>query len=151
VDVLGRGSGIGTCRAAAGSFRELIVWDASGRLAFERLQNRLQRRGVGAARAAGEWPVHFVAFDLLRLSGTDTTGWPYRRRRAALESVFAARRPIPMESEPHDVNRQSCPQPGAATLKKLTVPPLVVAESLLDRLINTKSQVFMNSSFYRPN
>lgn len=28
----------------------------------------------------------------LRLSGTDTTGWPYRRRRAALESVLAARR-----------------------------------------------------------
>ncbi|WP_329538272.1 ATP-dependent DNA ligase (plasmid) [Streptomyces sp. NBC_01450] len=44
------------------------------------------------ARAAEEWPAHFVAFDLLRLSGTDTTSWPYRRRRAALESVFAARR-----------------------------------------------------------
>ncbi|AVH61807.1 MULTISPECIES: ATP-dependent DNA ligase [Streptomyces] len=73
---------------------ELIVWDAAGRLAFERLQNRLARRGAGAARAAQEWPAHFVAFDLLRLSGTDTTGWPYRRRRAALESVFAARRLI---------------------------------------------------------
>lgn len=34
---------------------------------------------------------HFVAFDLLRLSGMDTTSWPYRQRRAALESVFAAR------------------------------------------------------------
>jgi ATP-dependent DNA ligase len=31
------------------------------------------------------------AFDLLRLSGADTTRWPYRRRRAALESMFAAR------------------------------------------------------------
>ncbi|WP_244172583.1 ATP-dependent DNA ligase [Streptomyces europaeiscabiei] len=71
---------------------ELVVWDAAGRLAFERLQNRLARRGAGAARAAQEWPAHFVAFDLLRLSGTDTTSWPYRRRRAALESVFAARR-----------------------------------------------------------
>jgi ATP-dependent DNA ligase len=71
---------------------ELVVWDAAGRLAFEQLQNRLQRRGAGAARAAGEWPAHFVAFDLLRLSGTDTTSWPYRRRRAALESVSAARR-----------------------------------------------------------
>ncbi|MFG2473189.1 ATP-dependent DNA ligase [Streptomyces canus] len=70
---------------------ELVVWDAVGRLAFERLQNRLQQRGAGAARAASEWPAHFVAFDLLRLSGTDTMGWPYRRRRAALESVFAAR------------------------------------------------------------
>ncbi|MCX5096070.1 hypothetical protein OOK36_46265 [Streptomyces sp. NBC_00365] len=71
---------------------ELVVWDAAGRLAFERLQNRLAPRGAGAARAAKEWPAQFVAFDLLRLSGTDTTGWPYRRRRAALESVFAARR-----------------------------------------------------------
>jgi ATP-dependent DNA ligase len=71
---------------------ELVVWDAAGRLAFERLQNRLARRGAGAARAAEEWPAHFVAFDLLRLSGTDTPSWPYRRRRAALESVFAARR-----------------------------------------------------------
>ncbi|MER5926560.1 hypothetical protein [Streptomyces mirabilis] len=71
---------------------ELVVWDAAGRLTFERLQNRLARRGAGAARAAEKWPTHFVAFDLLRLSGTDTTGWPYRRRRAALESVFTARR-----------------------------------------------------------
>lgn len=31
---------------------ELVVWDAAGRLAFERLQNRLQRRGAGAAWAA---------------------------------------------------------------------------------------------------
>ncbi|MGW0422414.1 ATP-dependent DNA ligase [Streptomyces sp. NPDC003015] len=71
---------------------ELVVWDAAGRLAFERLQNRLARRGDGAARAGEEWPAHFVAFDLLRLSGTDTTSWPYGRRRAALESMFAARR-----------------------------------------------------------
>ncbi|WP_308368919.1 hypothetical protein [Streptomyces sp. ISL-36] len=71
---------------------ELVVWDTSGWLAFERLQDRLARRGASAARAAGEWPAHFVPFDLRRLSGTDTTPWPYRRRRAALESVFAGRR-----------------------------------------------------------
>ena len=70
---------------------ELVVWDAAGRLTFERLRYRLARREAGAARAAQEWPTHFVAFDVLRLSGTDTTGWPYRRRRAALESVFTAR------------------------------------------------------------
>ncbi|WP_328475881.1 hypothetical protein OHS71_01255 [Streptomyces sp. NBC_00377] len=64
---------------------KLVVWDAAGRLAFERLPNRLARRGAGAARAAQEWPANFVAFDLLRLSGTDTTSWPYWRRRAALE------------------------------------------------------------------
>ncbi|MFH8939471.1 ATP-dependent DNA ligase [Streptomyces griseosporeus] len=65
------------------------MWDTAGRLASERLQHRLTRRGAAASRAAEEAPAHFVAFDLLRLSGTDTTGWPYRRRRAALESVFA--------------------------------------------------------------
>ncbi|MET7920371.1 ATP-dependent DNA ligase [Streptomyces avermitilis] len=66
---------------------ELVVWEG-GRLAFERLQGRLQRRGAGAARLAEQWPCHFVAFDLLRLAGTDTTAWPYRRRRAALEELF---------------------------------------------------------------
>ncbi|MFD9099016.1 hypothetical protein ACFVZU_36850, partial [Streptomyces collinus] len=64
---------------------ELVVWDAAGRLAFERLQGRLQRRGAGALRLAEQWPAHFVAFDLLRHSGTDTTGGPrgaaHRRRR----------------------------------------------------------------------
>ncbi|GDY80692.1 hypothetical protein SAV31267_101770 [Streptomyces avermitilis] len=90
-----RSGGCGRGCAAVGSDAldgELVVWDAAGRLAFERLQNRLARRGAGAARAAEEWPAHFVAFDLLRLSGTDTTRWPYQRRRAALESVFASRR-----------------------------------------------------------
>lgn len=55
----------------------------SSRLAFERLQGRLQRRGAGAARLAEQWPAHFVAFDLLRLAGTDTTRWPYAGARAA--------------------------------------------------------------------
>lgn len=71
---------------------DLIVWDAAGRLAFQRLRGRLALRGSSAARAAREWPAHFVAFDLPRLSGTDTTVWPYQRRRAALESMFAAQR-----------------------------------------------------------
>jgi len=70
---------------------EVVVWE-SGRLAFERLQGRLQRRGAGAARLAEQWPAHYVAFDLLRLEGTDTTAWPYRRRRAALEHLFAEHR-----------------------------------------------------------
>lgn len=70
---------------------ELVVWEG-GKLAFERLQGRLQRRGAGVNRLAEQWPAHFVAFDLLRLEGTDTTGWPYRRRRAALEGLFAEHR-----------------------------------------------------------
>ncbi|MGW6927524.1 ATP-dependent DNA ligase [Streptomyces sp. NPDC054950] len=71
---------------------ELVVWDAAGRLAFERLQGRMQRRGAGAARAAEQWPAHFVAFDLLRVAGVDTTRWPYQRRRARLETLFTDHR-----------------------------------------------------------
>ncbi|MFI9801928.1 ATP-dependent DNA ligase, partial [Streptomyces sp. NPDC052302] len=69
----------------------VVVWE-SGRLAFERLQGRLQRRGAGAARLGEQWPAHYVAFDVLRLEGADTTAWPYRRRRAALEDLFAEHR-----------------------------------------------------------
>ncbi|MFI2196898.1 hypothetical protein ACH49O_30465 [Streptomyces coeruleorubidus] len=47
---------------------------------------------TSSTRYALTRPVQFVAFDLLRLSETDTTLWRYRRRRAALESLFAARR-----------------------------------------------------------
>ncbi|NEV92478.1 ATP-dependent DNA ligase [Streptomyces tendae] len=68
---------------------ELVVWEG-GRLAFERLQQRLaRRRGAGALAAAQTWPAHLVVFDILRLEGTDLTPWPYTRRRAALEALFA--------------------------------------------------------------
>ncbi|MFL9658678.1 ATP-dependent DNA ligase [Streptomyces sp. PB17] len=67
---------------------ELVVWE-SGRLAFERLQQRLARRGAGAAAAARTWPGHLVVFDLLRLEGTDLIPWSYARRRSALEGLFA--------------------------------------------------------------
>ncbi|MFI5679954.1 DNA ligase-like domain-containing protein [Streptomyces cellulosae] len=60
---------------------ELVVWERD-RVAFERLQQRLARRGAAAAQAAPEWPAHFVAFDLVH-RGDDLTGWPYARRRAA--------------------------------------------------------------------
>ncbi|MFI1726452.1 ATP-dependent DNA ligase [Streptomyces sp. NPDC020489] len=66
---------------------ELIVWEA-GRLAFERLQQRMHHRGAAAARAAIEWPAHLIAFDLLRLHGQDLTGRPFSERHAALAALF---------------------------------------------------------------
>nr|WP_241678903.1 hypothetical protein [Streptomyces lasalocidi] len=66
---------------------ELVVWE-HGRLAFDRLQPRLARRGRGAAEGAGRWPAHYVVSDLVHADGTDLTGWPYERRRAALEALF---------------------------------------------------------------
>ncbi|MGW0877886.1 ATP-dependent DNA ligase [Streptomyces sp. NPDC002740] len=64
-----------------------MVWE-EGRLALERLQQRLPRRGSAGAAAATRWPAHFVVFDVLRLAGADTTTWSYRRRRTALEELF---------------------------------------------------------------
>ncbi|WP_327341675.1 hypothetical protein [Streptomyces europaeiscabiei] len=58
---------------------ELVVWEGPSRL---RTASAAQR-SAGAARAVGERPSGFVAFDVLQLSETDTTGWPYRQRRAA--------------------------------------------------------------------
>ncbi|MFC8878464.1 ATP-dependent DNA ligase [Streptomyces ardesiacus] len=70
---------------------ELVVWE-DGRLAFERLQQRLaRRRGAGALAAAQTWPAHLVVFDLLRLEGTDLTSRSYRERRTALEALFTGR------------------------------------------------------------
>ncbi|MDQ0605275.1 ATP-dependent DNA ligase [Streptomyces canus] len=66
---------------------ELIVWEA-GRVAFERLQQRMHHRGAAAARAAVEFPAHLVAFDLLRVHGEDLTGRPFSERYAALEVLF---------------------------------------------------------------
>ncbi|MFD8599164.1 ATP-dependent DNA ligase [Kitasatospora sp. NPDC059646] len=67
---------------------ELVVWEG-GRLAFDRLQRRLASRGARAAQAAAEWPAHYVAFDLLHDGEQDLARWPYARRRAALEELFA--------------------------------------------------------------
>ncbi|MGW0885846.1 ATP-dependent DNA ligase [Streptomyces sp. NPDC002671] len=66
---------------------ELVVWERD-RLACERLQQRLARRGTAAVEAAHQWPTHFVAFHLFH-AGADLTGWPYERRRGALETLFA--------------------------------------------------------------
>ncbi|MFE9358329.1 DNA ligase-like domain-containing protein [Streptomyces olivaceoviridis] len=57
---------------------ELVVWVAAGRLAFERLQNRLAGRGVELLRLAQRRPRHYPVFDLVHAGG-DVTGWPYER------------------------------------------------------------------------
>jgi hypothetical protein len=66
---------------------ELIVWEA-GRLAFERLLQRMHHRRAAAARAVLEFPAHLVAFDLLRVHGRDMTGRPFGERYAALQALF---------------------------------------------------------------
>ncbi|MFF4401546.1 ATP-dependent DNA ligase [Streptomyces sp. NPDC001480] len=82
-----RAAALAQLPADTGLDGELVVWEQD-HLAFERLQQRLARRGAGAAQAARQWPAHYVVFDLVH-AGADVTGWPYKRRRAALEALFA--------------------------------------------------------------
>jgi ATP-dependent DNA ligase len=59
-----------------------------GRLDFGALQRRMNRRPRTVAELARRQPAHLIAFDLLHHAGTDLLTWPYRERRAALESLF---------------------------------------------------------------
>jgi bifunctional non-homologous end joining protein LigD len=67
-----------------------IVAFVDGRPSFERLQGRMHLRArTDIARMAGEAPVTFVVFDLLRRYGVDLTARPLTERRATLERVVA--------------------------------------------------------------
>lgn len=67
---------------------ELVIWE-NDRLAFDRLQHRMNRKPATVAQLVRIAPAHFVAFDVMRLRGEDLTGRPYTERRAALEALFA--------------------------------------------------------------
>src|SRR5438270_9357916 len=63
-----------------------IVAFVDGRPSFERLQQRMHVRGRSdVVRLAGDVPVTFVVFDVLRRFGVDLTPRPYQERRATLE------------------------------------------------------------------
>ncbi|MFD9465444.1 hypothetical protein [Streptomyces sp. NPDC060027] len=68
---------------------EIVIWH-DGRLAFERLLRRLNRRPESVAAEVRSSPAHYVAFDLLRVDGGDgdVARLPYRDRRARLEALF---------------------------------------------------------------
>lgn len=70
---------------------ELVVWGARG-LDFPALQARVRRRRATAQRAARERPAHLIVFDVLEMSGAVLLDETLRRRRAALEDLFATRR-----------------------------------------------------------
>ncbi|MGW0574792.1 ATP-dependent DNA ligase [Streptomyces sp. NPDC002920] len=107
---------------------ELVVENA-GLLDFAALQQRARRRGATAEHAARTQPAHLVVFDLLEVAGTVLMQEPLRRRRAALEELFAARR----LSAPWTL----CPQtadPGAARAWLDPVGSLVSPEGQAGRL-----------------
>ncbi|MFF8271374.1 ATP-dependent DNA ligase [Streptomyces sp. NPDC016562] len=71
---------------------ELVVWDTpAGRLSFEALQRRVAARGRTATALAAKTPAFFIAFDALRIDGTELLALPYAERRRRLEVLFAAR------------------------------------------------------------
>ncbi|MFV2101900.1 non-homologous end-joining DNA ligase [Micromonospora sp. LOL_024] len=77
---------------------EVVLFDQGGRPSFTALAQRMHVRDpVKAARLAASVPVTYMIFDLLRLRGEDLTGWPYTRRREALDGVGlgAARWAVP--------------------------------------------------------
>ncbi|MEV7471651.1 ATP-dependent DNA ligase [Streptomyces kronopolitis] len=67
---------------------ELVIWH-EGRLAFDRLQRRMNRTAASVAAEIREAPAHFVAFDVLHLAGENLMPQPYLRRRERLERLFA--------------------------------------------------------------
>ncbi|MFD4767206.1 ATP-dependent DNA ligase [Streptomyces niveus] len=66
---------------------ELVIWEG-GRLAFERLGQRMGRRGQSAARLAEQIPAHVVVFDVLYVDDVSTQTRPYAERRSVLEGLF---------------------------------------------------------------
>jgi len=67
---------------------EVVVLTEGGQPSFTALAERMHVRDpVRAARLAATLPVTYVIFDLLRRGGEDLTGWPYRRRREALDAL----------------------------------------------------------------
>ncbi|SCL24823.1 bifunctional non-homologous end joining protein LigD [Micromonospora nigra] len=77
---------------------EVVLFDPAGRPSFTLLAERMHVRDPAkAARLAATAPVTYMIFDVLRLRGADLTGWPYARRRAALDDLGlgAARWAVP--------------------------------------------------------
>lgn len=65
---------------------EVVTFDAQGRTSFQRLQRRMHVARP-SERLVAEWPVVFVAFDVLWLDGTSLVDFPQERRREALEGL----------------------------------------------------------------
>ncbi|MFC3994349.1 ATP-dependent DNA ligase [Nocardiopsis sediminis] len=67
---------------------EIVRWSGEG-LDFDALQRRNRASLSTAERLADEEPAHFIAFDLLRLTGADLTQSALAHRRDRLEKLFA--------------------------------------------------------------
>ncbi|MFC0507670.1 non-homologous end-joining DNA ligase [Micromonospora costi] len=67
---------------------EVVLFGESGQPSFTALAERMHVRDRNrAARLAAVMPVTYMIFDVLRLDGEDLIGWPYERRREALDGL----------------------------------------------------------------
>lgn len=66
---------------------EILAWKNDAPLPFAKLQRRLGRKQV-AARTLADFPVAFLAYDLLELEGNDFRAEPLRSRRLELEKLL---------------------------------------------------------------
>lgn len=66
---------------------EILAWEKEAPLPFAQLQRRLGRKKI-AERIRKEFPVAFVAYDLLEIDGRDCRSRPLQERRAALEGLL---------------------------------------------------------------
>lgn len=82
---------------------EIVVATKAG-LDFDALQQRVHPAASRVARLARETPASFVAFDILRVAGTDCMARPQAERRLLLEALLAeAEAPLyltPMTTDP---------------------------------------------------
>ncbi|HEX3797136.1 MAG TPA: ATP-dependent DNA ligase [Verrucomicrobiae bacterium] len=67
---------------------EILAWQNDRPLPFGKLQRRLGRKKVGV-RTRSEFPIVFVAYDLLELDGKDLRARPLVERRKNLEEIVA--------------------------------------------------------------
>jgi len=67
---------------------EIVAFGEGGIPSFSRLQNRMGlTRPADIRRKMDDYPVAFMAFDLLYLDGRSLVGLPYRERRALLQGL----------------------------------------------------------------
>ena len=66
---------------------EILAWRGDGPLPFPKLQRRLGRKQVGH-KTRSDFPIAFVAYDLLELGGNDLRAEPLELRREQLENLI---------------------------------------------------------------
>lgn len=66
---------------------EILAWHGEGPMPFSKLQRRLGRKQV-AGKTRSDFPVVFVAYDVLELDGTDLRAQPLESRRQQLEVLI---------------------------------------------------------------